>query len=644
MEYHPPRNYSPLADSDEIRLLLLHPGSGHDTIKCTIQHAKLSDKPQYEALSYMWGPKTYRLIEIDGRTCDVRENLYQALRHLRLINDNNDDEEEPLMRILWIDAICINQNDIDERNHQVTQMGAIYKNALWTVVWLGLAESSTSECAALLNKYIVSIGTREERMIDPSREKREKLFEQPTKEWEIRFLYAIKSLCLRAYWTRLWIIQEILLAPEVLIQCGRWSFTLADLSFLFIQLQSHVLPDKPPATGIGGSKMLHDHWMTIKYLQSCTARRLVLDRGSSSTGSEPRAIIHLSSQYGSAGCEDRRDKIFGLLGVSSLCCREAVHVDYSSSFGDITQKALIHHISSPPGTHKRHHTQGDVIQLFHEQLKITPNDCQSIPAAFLESIFSSHISLFERGAISYISPLLDSDLDVSAVKFPAMSAKMKRQLKSLHRFWTNTGFQLPSSTWETDLILPLDPCPGGTVRIGSLDATRLAQDTPRSFCPLKNRWKAEKACFAQLLIHAQEAVSKLPHSRCRLAFEHSGLICLVPHNAARGDLICQRENSSSLLLVCKIPKSRPKCHLVGRAVNLFAEPAVKMIGSTIYRYRSTPKIPRESKILLNLDFHTRQLINIVSATPNPSSAIAGDEIDPVELWQSEESSEDCGSD
>jgi len=384
--------------------------------------------------------------------------------------------------------------------------------------------------------------------------------------------------------------------------------------------------------------------MTIKYLQSCTAGRLVLDRGSSSTGSEPRAIIYLSSQYGSAGCEDRRDKIFGLLGVSSLCCREAVHVDYSSSFEDITQKALIHHISSPPGTHKRHHAQGDVIHLFHEQLKITPDDCRSIPAAFLETIFSSHISLFEREAISYISPLLDSDLDVSAVKFPVMSVKMKRQLKSLHRFWTNTGFQLPSSTWETDLILPLDPCPGGTVRFGSLDATRLARETPRSLCPPEDWWKAEKACFTQLLIHAQEAVSKLPHSRCRLAFAHSGLICLVPHNAASGDLICQRENSSSLLLVRKIPKSRPKCHLVGRGVNLFAEPAVKMIGSTIYRYRSTPKIPRESKVLLNLDFHTRQLINMVSATPNPSSAIAGDEIDAIELWQSEESSEDCGSD
>jgi hypothetical protein len=116
MEYHLPGNYSPLTDSDEIRLLLLHPGSGYDTIKCTIRRVKLSDKPQYEALSYMWGPKTYRLIKIDGKTCDVRENLYQALLHLRLIKDNND-EEGPLMRILWIDVLCLYIDRYQRRCH-----------------------------------------------------------------------------------------------------------------------------------------------------------------------------------------------------------------------------------------------------------------------------------------------------------------------------------------------------------------------------------------------------------------------------------------------------------------------------------------------------------------------------------------------
>jgi predicted acetyltransferase len=103
MEHHPPRIYSPLADSDEIRLLLLHPGSGDDSIKCSIQLVKLSNKPQYEALSYMWGPKDYKSIEINGRVCEVRENLYQALLHLRL----HDKEEGFLNRAFWIDALCL---------------------------------------------------------------------------------------------------------------------------------------------------------------------------------------------------------------------------------------------------------------------------------------------------------------------------------------------------------------------------------------------------------------------------------------------------------------------------------------------------------------------------------------------------------
>jgi hypothetical protein len=103
--------YLPLAETDEIRLLSLQPGHANETVKCTLQHTKLKSFPRYEALSYMWGPKEYRTIELDGKPYAVTENLWQALIHLRL-------EQET--RTMWIDAICINQGDGSERNHQVS--------------------------------------------------------------------------------------------------------------------------------------------------------------------------------------------------------------------------------------------------------------------------------------------------------------------------------------------------------------------------------------------------------------------------------------------------------------------------------------------------------------------------------------------
>jgi hypothetical protein len=127
--------YSSLQDSEEIRLLCLFPGSGAEVIKCSVTHVKFSDEVPYEALSYMWGPEhPVRLIAINENDFGIRENLWLALQHLRLENET---------RLLWIDAICINQENTDERNHQVTQMGKVYNLASRVVVWLGGSNSSS---------------------------------------------------------------------------------------------------------------------------------------------------------------------------------------------------------------------------------------------------------------------------------------------------------------------------------------------------------------------------------------------------------------------------------------------------------------------------------------------------------------------
>src|ERR1700710_276796 len=112
-------SYSPLSlSSSEIRLLRLEPGSTGEIIKCSLFRVDLNDSPQYEALSYMWGPKDTKPLELNGKPHLVRENLWQALNPLRF-------QDQP--RILWIDALCIDQKNVLERNHQVMQMHLIYK-------------------------------------------------------------------------------------------------------------------------------------------------------------------------------------------------------------------------------------------------------------------------------------------------------------------------------------------------------------------------------------------------------------------------------------------------------------------------------------------------------------------------------------
>ena len=128
--------YQPLEQSDEIRLLVLQPGSGTSPIESSLLHKTLDIQP-YEALSYEWKDASNcdPMIIVDGCDVRVRKNLRDALLQMRLIEEN---------RYLWIDALCINQANVCERNKQVQKMGKIFKGAQSVIAWLGLAGNDSN--------------------------------------------------------------------------------------------------------------------------------------------------------------------------------------------------------------------------------------------------------------------------------------------------------------------------------------------------------------------------------------------------------------------------------------------------------------------------------------------------------------------
>lgn len=106
----------------QIRLLHLQPSFHRNTrIECRLEQTSLDSETKYEALSYVWGPPGNEYtISVDNRETWVRPNLFNALQELR---------SKFSVRTLWIDALCINQNDDTERNHQVSGVGDIYRRA-----------------------------------------------------------------------------------------------------------------------------------------------------------------------------------------------------------------------------------------------------------------------------------------------------------------------------------------------------------------------------------------------------------------------------------------------------------------------------------------------------------------------------------
>jgi hypothetical protein len=144
--------YHLLPSTRSTRVLLLQPNTNRSAeLRCSLEEISMdtADKVEqrYNALSYVWGAKigTQPLI-CDGKTMLITPNCESALRHLRHTRKEV---------ILWVDAICINQEYLAERAQQVPLMGNIYQRAFEVIIWLGEGTDSTTRyfsCTRLFSK------------------------------------------------------------------------------------------------------------------------------------------------------------------------------------------------------------------------------------------------------------------------------------------------------------------------------------------------------------------------------------------------------------------------------------------------------------------------------------------------------------
>lgn len=123
----------------EFRLLKLKPGSRQQIVQCSMHSAFLTGPtlPEYETISYVWGSSNLDgRIYVNGNKLDVPISAERVLRQMRA---------ESEQRTLWLDAICINQNDTADRNYQVRLMSDIYSKSASGLIWLGEDDGTAGE-------------------------------------------------------------------------------------------------------------------------------------------------------------------------------------------------------------------------------------------------------------------------------------------------------------------------------------------------------------------------------------------------------------------------------------------------------------------------------------------------------------------
>jgi hypothetical protein len=304
---------------DKIRIISLLPSQEINDILCHMETAELAEKPSYNALSYLWGEPNAdcRFVFINGIQLRVRQNLYQALLHLR--------SKFTGVR-LWVDAICINQSDADERSQQVRRMGTIYEQATCVYVWIGEETHDRIEAIEILKAAETHIPPTDEELRAALRSLREKgVFNQ-------RCMGVLFKFWSEHYWQRVWIIQEIVLASKLVVCCGShrlsWD-TMCATAEVLKKWPGMLKPDFGEIAALPPEFFNH----IPNRLQAQRLKR----HSSGKSFFDTKTMLGISLE---AGCSDPRDKIYGLLGVIDS---PSMPIDYSKSLFEVYCD-MIHHI------------------------------------------------------------------------------------------------------------------------------------------------------------------------------------------------------------------------------------------------------------------------------------------------------------
>ncbi|GKT66487.1 LOW QUALITY PROTEIN: heterokaryon incompatibility protein [Colletotrichum tofieldiae] len=208
-----------------------------DTINLTLSRVSLNDHPSYHALSYVWGdPSPTTTISLDNKPLPIGNNLQSAFLHLR---------QNIGVSWFWVDAVCIDQNNHEERNWQAAQMRDIFALAGLVHIWLGPCGNDSElvmDMAQRIGPDALNAGVLDLWKDSPSKNSRlDTLPENAKDDKALGFLAAllddeslrspglpkaIMALLSRANWSRSWIIQEIALPRSGLILCGTQHVSL----------------------------------------------------------------------------------------------------------------------------------------------------------------------------------------------------------------------------------------------------------------------------------------------------------------------------------------------------------------------------------------------------------------------------------
>ena len=357
--------HTPLPDAAAyIRLLeLSETTTGDETgIRCNLTTWSIDEAPKYHAVSYTWGDADQNeTIFVDGVQYMVRKNCADVLRQLLHFKTS---------LYYWIDALCINQDDIEEKNHQVARMSDVFENAEHELACIGQDNADDAEFAMLM---IERLEEHCEHFDSPypwsfSEEIPEMHFKHIATLSSMlgedlkRFTLSLKALTSRPYFYRVWVVQELLLGQEVSICCGFHRQPLTTVEFYVRQIVQADVVLMYRVTGLD-SPIDHEYpqalldavrvWKAKDRFGGMGYQLLnkACDRVKTVPVSHQRrrwSLAHILGFGMNRQCANVRDVVYGMLALIDWDGQTPIQPDYNKSPYDLCVE-ILHYFTNPYG-------------------------------------------------------------------------------------------------------------------------------------------------------------------------------------------------------------------------------------------------------------------------------------------------------
>ena len=328
--WNSPYRYNPLNKAlEEIRLLRIDKAKPGKRIQCTLEHVSMKAKPDYIALSYTWDNPFGKADQVEehgedivinkrpfhsAKTLPVRYNLACALRTL----------PRGRSHWYWIDAICLNQSDVAERNEQVPRIGNIYSDAIRVIAWLGPASDNSSLAFDLIRQ----IADRDVASDDSDDSNELEVGRWIESTWTDEAYYdswlAFVSLLQRTWWRRTWVLQETIQAKYLELWCGKVQLDWSTIGRAIIVLTDHQAAYKV-SKRFAPAGALDQIYNAFHALFFRMGTRQSISKG------ETMPLLFLLDRARSHLATDDRDKLFALLSLIHKDERALIVVDYNIS-------------------------------------------------------------------------------------------------------------------------------------------------------------------------------------------------------------------------------------------------------------------------------------------------------------------------